>query len=63
MKLNTNYTDRFVERHIGIGKEQEKEMLTAVNVSSLEELIDQTIPKTIRLARLSWDLSASRYST
>ena len=49
MKLNTNYTDRFVERHIGIGKEQEKEMLAAVNVSSLDELIDQTIPKTIRL--------------
>ena len=42
-------TNRFVNRHIGISEQDMPEMLSTVGVSSLEELIDQTIPGNIRL--------------
>ena len=45
----TMKTDLFALRHIGPRKEQCKQMLDAVGVSSIEELIDQTVPKNIRL--------------
>lgn len=46
LKLST--PDRFVERHIGINKNDIGEMLETVGVSSIDELIDQTVPATIR---------------
>lgn len=49
MKLNTKFTDQFVRRHIGPSEAQEQEMLKYVGVDSLEELIEQTIPSSIRL--------------
>ncbi|MFA6590212.1 MAG: glycine dehydrogenase (aminomethyl-transferring), partial [Bacteroidales bacterium] len=39
----------FSERHIGIGPEAEKKMLTKIGLNSLEELIDKTLPRDIRL--------------
>jgi glycine dehydrogenase len=42
-------TDKFVNRHIGPNENEVKEMLNAVNVKSLDELIDQTVPKKIKL--------------
>ena len=42
-------TDVFALRHIGPREEQRKQMLDAVGVNSIEELIDQTVPKNIRL--------------
>ncbi len=42
-------SDNFINRHIGISAEDEKEMLKTVGVSSIEELINQTIPESIRL--------------
>jgi glycine dehydrogenase len=47
--------ERFYHRHIGAGKEQVHEMLDAVKAETLDELIDEIIPKKIRL-RQSLDL-------
>ncbi|NTW33718.1 MAG: aminomethyl-transferring glycine dehydrogenase, partial [Bacteroidetes bacterium] len=42
-------TDNFTERHIGPGKEETEKMLTVVGSKSIESLIEETIPSTIRL--------------
>ncbi|MBF99539.1 MAG: hypothetical protein CMI36_11150, partial [Owenweeksia sp.] len=44
-------TDSFAYRHIGPRPHEVKEMLDTIGVSSLDELIDQTIPKGIRLKK------------
>ena len=49
MKLDINNLERFDTRHNGPDEQQIQEMLEVVKASSLEELIDQTIPKSIRL--------------
>jgi glycine dehydrogenase len=41
-------TDNFTERHIGPWKNETKKMLEAIGVSTLDELIDQTVPLSIR---------------
>ncbi|MFW6289356.1 MAG: aminomethyl-transferring glycine dehydrogenase [Mariniphaga sp.] len=41
--------DHFVNRHIGPSEGEIKEMLQAIGVSSVEELIQQTVPDNIRL--------------
>jgi glycine dehydrogenase len=41
-------TTPFQRRHIGPGAEETAEMLRAIGVTSLDELIDQTVPKPIR---------------
>ncbi len=41
--------DKFVNRHIGISEEERAEMLKAVGVDSIEELIEKTLPQKIRL--------------
>ncbi|MCX7832927.1 MAG: aminomethyl-transferring glycine dehydrogenase [Ignavibacteria bacterium] len=43
------FHDKFIDRHIGPGDFEIKEMCETVGVNSLDELIDQTIPKEIRL--------------
>src|SRR6201996_8817039 len=49
MKLNTDYQERFENRHIAPDAKATAEMLKTVGVNSLNELIDQTIPAKIRL--------------
>jgi glycine dehydrogenase len=44
-------TDTFVRRHIGPNAQDVAEMLQLLGVSSLDELIDQTVPPAIRLKR------------
>lgn len=44
-------TNKFVNRHVGIRQEDLPEMLSAVGVDSLDELINQTIPANIRLTQ------------
>ncbi len=39
----------FSDRHIGPNTQEQKEMLTAIGVSSIDELIDKTVPAQIRL--------------
>ena len=43
--------NEFIHRHIGPGDFEKAEMLNAIGVSSLEELIEQTIPPSIRLKK------------
>lgn len=47
MSLNLRSTDAFVNRHIGVSAESEKEMLATLGVKSVQELIDNTVPKSI----------------
>ena len=42
-------TDKFLWRHIGPRPEDIEEMLKVVGVQSLDELIEQTVPDSIRL--------------
>ena len=42
-------TDSFALRHIGPGEEETQQMLKTIGVESLAQLIDETIPKDIRL--------------
>ena len=42
-------TDSFASRHIGPRDSDVPSMLKTIGASSIEELIDQTIPKDIRL--------------
>ena len=44
-------TNKFVNRHVGISAEDIPSMLKAIGVSSVDELIDQTIPGNIRLKK------------
>ena len=49
----------FVRRHIGPSPEDIEEMARAVGAESLDDLIDQTVPESIRL-RASLNLPAAR---
>jgi glycine dehydrogenase len=51
MPVSLDHPDRFARRHIGPDEQQVDEMLRSVAASSLDELIDQTIPATIRWRR------------
>ena len=42
-------TELFLNRHIGPRKDEIKTMLNSIGLNSIEELIDETIPKNIRL--------------
>lgn len=45
----TTVTDQFSKRHIGPNASEVEEMLEAINVSSLSQLIDETVPAGIRM--------------
>jgi glycine dehydrogenase len=44
----TTFYDQFVDRHIGPNEAELKEMLETIGVESLKQLIDETVPATIR---------------
>ncbi len=48
MAVSLVHPDRFALRHIGPNEEEVAEMLRVVGAASLDELIDQTIPSSIR---------------
>lgn len=48
---NFSYTDKFSSRHIGPNSEEKDKMIKAIGIDSIDELIDQTIPKQIRLQK------------
>ena len=50
MKINLSKTDFFEDRHNGQFDTDFQEMLRAVGVDSVDELIEQTVPANIRLA-------------
>ncbi|XP_040213560.1 glycine dehydrogenase (decarboxylating), mitochondrial [Rana temporaria] len=43
--------DDFSERHIGPGDKEKREMMDTLGVQSIDELIDKTVPASIRLSR------------
>ena len=45
----TMRTDKFVERHIGPNEEEIKKMLSKINADSIEKLLEETLPPSIRL--------------
>lgn len=54
--------DKFVTRHVGPRDQDVEKMLKTIGVSSLDELINQTVPKSIRLKEpLKLDAPLSEY--
>lgn len=51
MKINSQYTEKFESRHIGPDSHQVAAMLKVIQADSVEQLIDQTIPPSIRLKK------------
>jgi glycine dehydrogenase len=49
MKIDSHYQEKFESRHIGPDAGQTAEMLKTVKAASIDDLINQTIPKNIRL--------------
>lgn len=45
------YTDKFIDRHVGPRDSEIAEMLKKIGVDTLNELIDKTIPSSIRLKK------------
>src|SRR5712691_4526576 len=45
------HPDRFVDRHLGPDPEEVEEMLQSLGLRNLDELIDRTVPSSIRLRR------------
>jgi glycine dehydrogenase len=59
MKLNIDYQEKFQARHIAPNEADTAQMLKAIGVNSLDELISQTIPDKIRL-KAPLDLPAAK---
>ena len=55
----TRHPDRFVDRHIGPDSRDVEEMLAALGARNLDELIDRTVPASIRMQK-PLDLPAGR---
>src|SRR5439155_24509439 len=55
----TRHPDRFVDRHIGPDSRDVEAMLAALGVRNLDELIDRTVPASIRMQK-PLDLPAGR---
>ncbi len=51
MKIDSTYSEKFEGRHIGPDARQTAEMLKVVGASSIDELIEQTVPANIRLKK------------
>src|SRR5690554_892895 len=51
MKINLNSSVKFENRHNGPSTKEVSSMLQKINATSLEELIDQTIPKSIQFQK------------
>jgi glycine dehydrogenase len=49
MNLFTKQSEEFIGRHIGPNEEDTKEMLKTIGVASMEELIERTVPNSIRM--------------
>ncbi len=51
MAINLKYEEKFVDRHNSNRGAEQQAMLDKIGISSLEELIEKTIPASIRLAQ------------
>ena len=59
MPIDLNFTDRFARRHLGPSETDIRQMLDTLGLSSLDELIDETVPPAIRTER-TLDLPPAR---
>ncbi len=59
MKLNVEYKEQFEHRHIAPNEQDTQLMLKKIGVSRMDELIDQTVPASIRLKK-AMDLPAAK---
>ncbi|MBT4052531.1 MAG: glycine dehydrogenase (aminomethyl-transferring), partial [Bacteroidetes Order II. Incertae sedis bacterium] len=50
MSVRLSSTDLFADRHIGPSDSEVQEMLAVLGLDSLESLIDQTLPPSIRMS-------------
>lgn len=48
--MRVSCTDQYINRHIGNDSQETQDMIDYIGVSSLDELIDQTVPASIRLS-------------
>ncbi|MDX1951015.1 MAG: aminomethyl-transferring glycine dehydrogenase [Verrucomicrobiota bacterium] len=56
------HPDTFVRRHIGPNPEEQKQMLATLGLNTLDELVERTLPKEIRLTKtLSLPIPKSEY--
>lgn len=51
MSIRLRSTDRFADRHIGPSESEIREMLEAIDAASLDALIEETVPASIRMNR------------
>jgi len=51
MKIDVNFQEKFAKRHISVRKSDLPAMLQTVNVESLDQLIEKTVPANIRLKK------------
>ena len=51
MKDWISYSEAFENRHIGPNESEKKEMLQEIGVQSIDQLIEQTVPASIRLKK------------
>jgi len=51
MTLDIHYSERFDSRHNGPNNQEIDEMLSTIGVSSLDQLINETIPANIRIGQ------------
>ena len=51
MHIDPHYSEKFESRHIGPDSRQTDEMLKMIKASSLDELINQTVPANIGLKK------------
>jgi glycine dehydrogenase len=49
MSLFEHQSNEFIPRHIGPSEQETKQMLKTIGVSSLDELVNQTVPSAIRM--------------
>ncbi len=66
MSLSVHNHDHFVARHIGSDAEETARMLKVIGVDTLDQLIEETVPSAIRLARplqLPAGISEQRFLT
>ena len=50
-KSDLNYTDHFVDRHIGVRGDDIQAMLSVLGLDSIKALIDKAVPQSIRIQR------------
>src|SRR5690554_3279181 len=51
MKIDINFQEKFEKRHISVRKSDLSAMLQTVNLESLDQLIEKTVPANIRLKK------------